>query len=942
VAKVRVYELAQEFGVESKDVMDQLKEMGEFVRSASSTIEAPVVRRLKETFAAKATEQNRQVAGAQSTSSAQRSTASGSSASRSGVPRPGPRPGNNPFSSTGAVLRSESLSGAQLPVRSVRPDAGHVRNRVDDGRQRRVLSLSVSSFGSTADNELDLSAPHPLPFATERAQTLGKALASLGYSSWQPATRNGSAETLGLEVDGAISALGHDEILIIHIVSHGHLAESGAVYIVGSDGRTHALTDVEHWLKTVENFPARPYTLFLLDLCHSGVAARLPWQIALADGSSRAWVVAACEPDQQAFDGRLSQAAANVLDKLYCGKLDIDRSMRYVPLATIAREIRREVDVLASATGSMRQQVTCSIIDISANVDLPFFPNPDYIDDERYRVRGRIDTALAPFLDDLDEAFDARHFVSRATGHGPMADRIGSGCFSGREDELIALTGWMNRDEDGAIRLVTGSAGVGKSALIGVLVCAAHPVLRIPTKILWDRVARVPAKIPHMAAVHARQRGIAEVTESLAKQLGFDGCASPEVLVEKIRQSPSLPMLVVDALDEALEPLTLVDRLLFPLVTARNENSAPVCRLLVGVRSDPEFARLRAAAVAENGLIDLDDVNDDRLRRDLEEYIDKLLKSQTPYEQRKHAAARASFAAAAAEALVSRGAGRRWGEFLVAALYTHHLLTTYEPIVDPGAAETLGLQIPSELREVLELDLRYRSNVPFLRPVLAALAHTLGDGMPASLIRAIVPLFAADLRPSTDEVAQALEATRFYLRHTADTDGTTIYRLFHQGLADYLRQHPVDPETSVAPVTIAQGILSHLLNTLSMPGENLDMQPRRWAFAEPYLLRHALQHAVAAGRPALVASDPEFLVHANPSVVGLFFSSTSAPELLPIAKVHRSALDELRSPNLNDRRQALAFAAASSGVTTLARQLANPPGQPPLTWQPVWAVTTND
>ena len=50
MAKVRVYELAKEFGVESKAVMAKLNEMGEFVRSASSTIEAPVVRRLKEAF----------------------------------------------------------------------------------------------------------------------------------------------------------------------------------------------------------------------------------------------------------------------------------------------------------------------------------------------------------------------------------------------------------------------------------------------------------------------------------------------------------------------------------------------------------------------------------------------------------------------------------------------------------------------------------------------------------------------------------------------------------------------------------------------------------------------------------------------------------------------------------------------------------------------------
>ncbi|OPC83141.1 translation initiation factor IF-2 [Embleya scabrispora] len=48
MAKVRVYELAKEFGVESKVVMAKLQELGEFVRSASSTIEAPVVRKLTE------------------------------------------------------------------------------------------------------------------------------------------------------------------------------------------------------------------------------------------------------------------------------------------------------------------------------------------------------------------------------------------------------------------------------------------------------------------------------------------------------------------------------------------------------------------------------------------------------------------------------------------------------------------------------------------------------------------------------------------------------------------------------------------------------------------------------------------------------------------------------------------------------------------------------
>jgi len=52
VAKVRVYELAKELGVESKTLLTYLKDKGEFVRSASSTIEPPVVRTIKESFPA--------------------------------------------------------------------------------------------------------------------------------------------------------------------------------------------------------------------------------------------------------------------------------------------------------------------------------------------------------------------------------------------------------------------------------------------------------------------------------------------------------------------------------------------------------------------------------------------------------------------------------------------------------------------------------------------------------------------------------------------------------------------------------------------------------------------------------------------------------------------------------------------------------------------------
>ena len=50
--KPRVYEIAKEFGVESKAVLAKLQEIGEFVRSASSTVEPGALRQLWDHFQA--------------------------------------------------------------------------------------------------------------------------------------------------------------------------------------------------------------------------------------------------------------------------------------------------------------------------------------------------------------------------------------------------------------------------------------------------------------------------------------------------------------------------------------------------------------------------------------------------------------------------------------------------------------------------------------------------------------------------------------------------------------------------------------------------------------------------------------------------------------------------------------------------------------------------
>ena len=49
--KPRVHEIAAELGIDSKRTLEKLKEIGEFVKGPSSTVEPPVARKLKAAFA---------------------------------------------------------------------------------------------------------------------------------------------------------------------------------------------------------------------------------------------------------------------------------------------------------------------------------------------------------------------------------------------------------------------------------------------------------------------------------------------------------------------------------------------------------------------------------------------------------------------------------------------------------------------------------------------------------------------------------------------------------------------------------------------------------------------------------------------------------------------------------------------------------------------------
>ncbi|MEZ7238174.1 translation initiation factor IF-2 [Rhodococcus sp. GXMU-t2271] len=107
--KARVHELAKELGVTSKELLARLKEQGEFVKSASSTVEPPVARRLRESFA-KANGDG---------------SAPSAAAPKPGAPRPGPRPAA-PAQAAPAPTpapQPEAAAPAPSPAPAVRPAA---------------------------------------------------------------------------------------------------------------------------------------------------------------------------------------------------------------------------------------------------------------------------------------------------------------------------------------------------------------------------------------------------------------------------------------------------------------------------------------------------------------------------------------------------------------------------------------------------------------------------------------------------------------------------------------------------------------------------------------------------------------------------------------------------------------------------------------------------
>ena len=88
--KLRVHELAKQLGVTSKELLAELKAQGEFVKTASSTVEPPVVRKMKKVY-----EEKNAGAGADASAQTPATKAAAKPAAKSGA-KPAAKPGAKP------------------------------------------------------------------------------------------------------------------------------------------------------------------------------------------------------------------------------------------------------------------------------------------------------------------------------------------------------------------------------------------------------------------------------------------------------------------------------------------------------------------------------------------------------------------------------------------------------------------------------------------------------------------------------------------------------------------------------------------------------------------------------------------------------------------------------------------------------------------------------
>lgn len=445
----------------------------------------------------------------------------------------------------------------------------------------------------------------------------------------------------------------------------------------------------------------------------------------------------------------------------------------------------------------------------------------------------------------LEEDPEARrHWRPRA--RGVTQDSELGHRFRGRRLALSRIVSWLNRPRpDRQVLVVTGSPGVGKSAVLGRIVVTSDRtfVNQLPPGDIGIR-----ASVGSVGcAVHAKGKTALEVATEVAR------AASSAVPNDVEDMAPGLGRtlrerearrfnVVIDALDEAVTPrearriAALVAK---PLVETCADAGAQV---IIGTRPRDDEGSLLAAFGAAADVIDLDDERYFDLR-DLVDYawaclrLDGHERVDNPYMDDD-----------LARPLAARIAELSDRNFLVAGLTARE-----HGLHDAVPLRPEDLSITPTVRFVLG---QYVDRLPAVGPVsaddaLAVLGYAQAPGFPAPLWAAAVgALHGASLDDEAMTVFARSSAANFLLEESSAEQGVT-FRLFHQALNEALlaaRRDRAPAKDDEAKLTRAFMAVGQRIN---------------WSTPPRYLLRALPTHASKAGLVDELLADDRYLLHVD-------------------------------------------------------------------------------
>ena len=652
-----------------------------------------------------------------------------------------------------------------------------------------------------------------------------------------------------------------DDLVVVYLACHGAILDPGEFVLLPSDIDPGDLLPLAVTPRALAEWLVRETKvqrlLIMLDTCYSGQGGQEAAQAAVrwvnqpgATDRAGLVVLTATHPWQMARPGAFSRAFERAVNHLASGGY----AQEDLPLDAVAEVMKSDEDMPASQT------VTCHYLGLTGRPP-PFLPNP------RYR-RLLIDV-------DLLEQERARHAEQRT---GQLRDRFvpATRWFTGRHAALRDITHWLNTPTTSCPALVvTGSAGSGKTALLGLLAALSDSDYQptVPRDGLPSGLDVREDVITE--AIYAGTMTTSQVRDRIATAAGCHAETTGD-LIEGLRHRSDDPLIVlIDAIDEAGDPSGLVTGLLNPLI----RGSPGALRLLLGTR--PHL--LTTALLGKPGqgryqAVDLDS-GEYADPASMRAYIRRILLSSDSLDSAYRPAGLYQAAPAALLDRATEAIGDAAGtSFLVARITatTEATVTQLPDPTDPSWCQGLPKQAGEAMRR--DLDLRLGEDAGKAAQLLLPLAYAQGGGLPWENIW---PSLANALSPGRGYGNEQL----IWLRKAAGSyavegraDGRSVYRLYHQALTDYLLQSRVQYAD--------QHVITQTLASLVPHG---DHHARDWANAHPYIRAHLATHAGRAGTIDTLLTDPGYLLAASVPQLLAAADKASTPPARTAADAYRRA-----------------------------------------------------